>query len=79
MNKNIETSPQARAHVGLGWALLVLFTVMTTFFFFLYCLFNWTFTWWLPIFAGLSILIAHRYGSLLKEAEKHVQKEKVGV
>ena len=74
----IETSPEARAQVGLGWAMLVLFTTMTAFFFFLYCLFNWTFTWWLPIFVGMTYLVAHRYGTLLKEAEKDVEKAKVG-
>lgn len=72
--KNLEPySAEVRNAVGAGWAFLVLITLFLTFGFFLYCLFNWTFTWMVVAFFILTCVIAHRYGTLLKREEERVK------
>jgi len=65
-------SKETKKNVGYGWVWLNFILMFATFYFFLYCLFNWTFTFWLPAFFVMTLIGAHRYGTLLTREDKKV-------
>lgn len=58
-----------------SWQKLVMALMFINFFLFLYCLFNWTFTWWLPTFFAVFLVVSHRYGTKLAAVDKELKKD----
>lgn len=67
-----SVSKEVLRNVGLVWIWLILITVFCTLSLAIYCLVSWSFTWWLPAFAGLTLAIACRYGRLVINEENRL-------